>query len=173
MDCSCFFPIAWKSINDCSWIIILPLLRLCVGSFVLSSSILTPYPNGYMFCFNHLHNLKLLIHISDLVKTVSERSLFGKKSQFLSKSGFCCYLGIYLLQPGYILSSKKLHQRACAWWHHSPTLLFIFRTSSRYLHQSILWEDLQQSQITARDCWSCCESMSEDNILQFCFTVHV
>ena len=51
-----------------------------------------------------------------------------------------------------------LHQRTCAWWHHSPTLLFIFRTSSWYLHQSILWEYLQQSQITAGDFWSCCEA---------------
>ena len=46
--------------------------------------------------------------ISGLVKSVFERSLSGKKSQFLSKSCFCCYLRIYLLQPGYILSANKL-----------------------------------------------------------------
>ena len=71
------------------------------------------------------------------------------------------------------LRSYTLHQRACAWWHHSPTLLLIFRTSSWYLHQRILWEDLQHSQITAGDCWSCCKGMSGDRILQFCFIVHV
>ena len=38
--------------------------------------------------------------ISSLVKSVFERSLSGKKSQFLSKSGFCCYLGIYLYNLG-------------------------------------------------------------------------
>ena len=46
--------------------------------------------------------------ISCLVKSVSERSLYGKKSQFLSKSGFCCYLWYLPLQPGYILRANKL-----------------------------------------------------------------
>ena len=51
-----------------------------------------------------------------------------------------------------------LHDTACAWWHHSPTLLFIFRTSSRHLHQSVLWEYIQQYQITIRDCLSFSEA---------------
>ena len=46
-----------------------------------------------------------------------------------------------------------LYQGACA-----CTLLGIFRTSSRYLHQSFLWEDIQKSQITTGDCWSCYEA---------------
>ena len=109
MDCSCFFLITWKSMNDCSWIIILPSWRFCVGSFVLSLSVLTLFPNGYMSCFNHLQKLKLLTPISGLVKFVFDRSLSGKKNQFLSKSGSCCYLGIYLLQPGYILSANTCY----------------------------------------------------------------
>ena len=56
-------------------------------------------------------------------------------------------------------------------WFFTDGILFIFRTSSWYLHQSILWEDLQQSQTTAGDCWLCCKGMSGDKILQFCFTV--
>ena len=67
-----------------------------------------PMPNGYECCFNHLYNLWVLIYISGLVKFVFERSLSGKKSQFLSKSVFCCYLGIYLYNLGYILSANKL-----------------------------------------------------------------
>ena len=56
------------------------------------------------------------------------------------------------------LRSIALHQTSCAWWNHSPTLLLIFRTSSWYLHQSFLWEDILQSQITTGDYWSCCEA---------------
>ena len=88
MDCSCFSPIAWKSMNECNWMIILPLLKFYVWSFALSLSVLTPLPNGYMYCFNHLHNFKLLTLISGLVKFISERSLSGKKSQFLFKVVF-------------------------------------------------------------------------------------
>ena len=51
-----------------------------------------------------------------------------------------------------------LHQTACAWWYHCSTLMCIFRTSSRHLHQIFLWEDIQQSQITVGDCWSCYEA---------------
>ena len=79
---------------------------LCIWFYVIY--FYDPMPNGYACCFNHLYNLWVLIYISGLVKSVFERSLSGKKSQFLSKSGFCCYLGIYLLQPGYILSANKL-----------------------------------------------------------------
>ena len=57
MNCSCFYLIAWKSMNDYNWMLLLPLLEFCVWSFTLSLSFLTPLPNGYMCCFNHLHNL--------------------------------------------------------------------------------------------------------------------
>ena len=65
-------------------------------------------PNGYVYCFNHLYNLWVLTYIFGFVKSVSERSLSRKKSWFLSKSGFAVTLGIYFLQPEYILSANKL-----------------------------------------------------------------
>ena len=61
-------------------------------AFVLSLSILTPLPNGYVYCFNHMHNVKVLIIIYGLVKIIFERSLSGKEIQFLSEVVFCCYL---------------------------------------------------------------------------------
>ena len=61
-----------------------------------------------MCCFNHLHNFKVLIPISGPIKFIFERSISGKKSQFLSEVVFAVTFGIYLLQPGYIMSVKKL-----------------------------------------------------------------
>ena len=65
-------------------------------------------PNGSVYCFNHLYNIWVLTYIYGLVKSVPERSLSRKKSLFLSKSGFAVTLGIYFLQPEYILSANKL-----------------------------------------------------------------
>ena len=98
MDCSCFFLIAWKSMNDCNWMIIFPLLEFSVWRFVLYLSILTPFPNGYMCCFNHLHNLNYWFQYLALLKFISERSLSGKKSQILSKVVFAVTLRLPL-QP--------------------------------------------------------------------------
>ena len=65
-------------------------------------------PNGSVYFFDHLYNLWVLTYIPGLVKSVSERSLSRKKSQFLSKSGFVVTLGIYFLQLEYILSANTM-----------------------------------------------------------------
>ena len=50
----------------------------------------------------------MLIFISGLVKFIFERSLSEKESKFLSEVVFAVTFGIYLLQPTYLLSVKKL-----------------------------------------------------------------
>ena len=91
----------WLQLNNYLAFVEILCRQLCIIFIYL-----TPYPNGYMFCFNHLHNLKLLTPISGLVKFIFERSLCGKKSQFLSTSGFCCYLEITFHNLRYILSDN-------------------------------------------------------------------
>ena len=88
MDCSCFFLIHLKSMNGCNWMVILPLLKSHVWKICVIFIYLNPLPNGYMCCFNHLHNFKVLIPISCPITFIFERSLSGKKSHFLSESGF-------------------------------------------------------------------------------------
>ena len=80
--------------NDCDWMIILPLLGFRVWSFALSLSFLNPLPNGYMCCFNHLHNFKLLISISGLVKIYIWEIPLWKEKPVSFHSSFCCYLKI-------------------------------------------------------------------------------
>ena len=53
----------------------------------------TPLPNGYVYCFNQFIQIFECWFISGLVKSVFERSLSGKKSQFLSKVVFDVTLG--------------------------------------------------------------------------------
>ena len=106
--------------NDCDRMVTLPLMNCCEYDFHVIYFICDSMPNGYVYCFNHLYNIWVLIYITGLVKSVFERSLSGKKSQFLSKSGFFYYLGIYLLQPGYILSANKLAPLPGNEWAYLP-----------------------------------------------------
>ena len=50
-----------------------------------------------------------------------------------------------------------LHQRTCAWWGHWSAILCIIWASCRHIYQDVFWEDLQHSQFTAWDRWSCGE----------------
>ena len=86
----------------------LPLINSWTCDFVIFLSICDSMPNGSVYCFNHLYNLWVLTYIYGLVKSISERSLSGKKSQFLSKSGFAVTLGFTFHNLGYILSANKL-----------------------------------------------------------------
>ena len=109
MDCSCFFLIRLKSMNDCDVMVILPLLKTYVWKLCVIFIYFTPLPNGYMCCFNHLHNFKVLIPISGLVKFIFERSLSGKKSQFLFEVVFVVTLGFtfYNLGTFWVLTPSK------------------------------------------------------------------
>ena len=86
----------------------LPLINSWTCDFVIFLSICDSMPNGSVYCFNHLYNIWVLTYISGLVKSISERSLSGKKSQFLSKSGFAVTLGFTFRNLGYILSANNI-----------------------------------------------------------------
>ena len=68
----------------------------------------TPFPNGYLLFQPFIQFLSVWI-ISGLVKSVFERSLSGKKSQFLSKSGFVVTLEFifYNLGTFWVLTDGK------------------------------------------------------------------
>ena len=108
MDCSCFSPIAWKSMNDYNWMIILPLLKFCVWSFVLYLFVLTPLPNGYMCCFNHPHNLNCWVQYLTLLNLYLRDPSLERKASFFLKVVFCWYLKITFHNLRYILSDNKL-----------------------------------------------------------------
>ena len=106
--------------NDCDGMVIWPLIKSHVYVFVISLSICDSIAQ-WLCVVSTIYTIFECWFISGLVKSVFERSLSGKKSQFLSKSGFCCYLWDLPLQPGYILSANKLasllgNKSACLPW---------------------------------------------------------
>ena len=91
--------------NDCDGMVILPLIKSHVYVFVISLCICDSIAQ-WLCVVSTIYTIFECRFISGLAKYVFERSLSGKKSQFLSKSGFCCYLWDLPLQPGYILSAN-------------------------------------------------------------------
>ena len=106
MDCSCFFPIRLK-INEWLWLddYLTFVGILCMKLYIIFIY-LTPFPNVYMCCFNHLHNLKYWFQYLALLNLYLRDPSPKRKASFFLK-WFCCYLGIYLSQIGYILSANN------------------------------------------------------------------
>ena len=59
------------------------------------------------YCFSQIHkSLNVIVKYGPVKSLLRDPSLEENTSFFLK--WFCCYLGVYLLQPGYILSANKL-----------------------------------------------------------------
>ena len=130
-----FLSYSPKTMNDCNSMVIFPLLKSHVWKLCIIFIYLTPFPNGYMCCLNHLHNFKVLIPISGPIKFIFERSLSGKKSQFLFEVVFVVTFGIYLLQSGCILSVNTYKNPWCP--HNIAIKIYIIHKPQRKENASV------------------------------------
>ena len=99
---SCF---TWIKLNDCDDVIILPLMKLMYTSLWYPYMYVNPYPMVMWFFQPYIKKFKCYF-ISDPVKSVLRDPSLEENTSFFLK-WFCYYLGVYLLQPGYILSANS------------------------------------------------------------------
>ena len=99
------FCFTWIKLNDRDEVIIFPLMNLMYMSLWYVYTYVIPCPM-VMWLFQPYIQIFKYCFISGPVKyLLRDPSLQGNTSLFLK--WFCCYLGVYLLQPGYILSANR------------------------------------------------------------------
>ena len=112
-----FFHFTWIKLNDCDDVIILPLMNLMYMSLWYLYMYVTPCPM-VMWLFQPYIQIFKCCFISGPVKSVLRDPSLEENTSFFLK-WFCCYLGVYLLQPGYILSANSLYLAVKKFHKHS------------------------------------------------------
>ena len=106
------FCSTWINLNDCDDMITLPLINIMYMSLWYLYIVYDSMPNGYVIVSAKYVNLWILLNVivkSGLVKSLLRDPSLEENTSFFLK-WFCCYLGVYLLQPGYILSANTIHK---------------------------------------------------------------
>ena len=99
------FFFTWIKLNDYDDVITLPLINLVYTSLWSPYMYMTPCPM-VMWLFQPYIQIFKCFFISGLVKSVLRDPSLEENTSFFLK-WFYCYLGVYLLQPGYILSANS------------------------------------------------------------------
>ena len=99
-------PNTWIKLNDCDDVIILPLMNLMYMSLWYLYTYLNPFPMVMWLFQPYIPIFKYCFIFVPVKSLLRDPSLEENTSFFLK--WFCYYLGVYLLQPRYILSAIKL-----------------------------------------------------------------
>ena len=106
------FPFRHDQLNDCNDVIILPLINLVYASLWSFICIWLNAP-WLCDCFNQISKPLNIVTVwfCKLWSFILRDPSLGENTNIFLK-WFCCYLGVYLLQPGYVLSAntwKAMH----------------------------------------------------------------
>ena len=102
-----FFCSTWINLNDCDDMIILPLMNIMYMYLWYFYICIWLRAQWLCDCFSQIHKSLNVIVKSGPVKSLLRDPSLEENTSFFLK-WFCCYLRVYLLQPGYILSANKL-----------------------------------------------------------------
>ena len=122
----------WIKLNDCDDVIILPLMNLVHMSLWYLYMYVTPCPM-VMWLFQPYIQIFKCCFISGPVKSILRDPSLEENTSFFLK-WFCCYLGVYLLQPRYILSANKLAPLPGNEWAYLPW-------ENEKVEERFLWEN--------------------------------